>query len=275
MPGHLAGPGAAAPAFQEFLDAHRGWLRFAPDGGDTTVAVHEDLCARIQLDHEPPPGGPRWTVVAYDCPVGDLAWTAEFDTRTPHEIPLSLAASLSYALSHGSPVRRDREQWGVRPTHDALVGNLRASGWQDLSTDARMEFRSPDGTASLVRRDRGAHHRRRAEPDAPAPVTLQGGTGEQQWRATFTTATPTLLITAALAELTEPLTALRRLSEVPHAHRHLVTVHRTQAHFRPAAATSRSAYTTAPRAGLAPGAVPPLRSPTPAPPARPTRPAFP
>ncbi|MFF2657403.1 DUF317 domain-containing protein [Kitasatospora sp. NPDC058032] len=246
LPVHLAGPSDGASAFTQFLDEHDGWLRFSPDGGDTTVAVHEDLCARIQLDHEPALNGPRWTIAVYDSPVSNLSWHADFDVLTPHEIPLSVASSLSYALGHGSLARRDQAQWGSRPTREVLARDLRESGWQDVSTENQMEFRSPDGLAGLVRWDGGAHHRSPAGPDAPAPVKLWGGTGDQQWQATFTAAAPTLLITEALAELTEPLTAVRHLSEVPLAHRDLATVDRRQA-----AAASRSLHPSTAPSGTA------------------------
>ncbi|MFJ7278321.1 DUF317 domain-containing protein [Kitasatospora sp. NPDC098663] len=253
-PGYLAGPGDrdAEAAFADFLNEDQGWARYSCHGGDVSVAISECLTGRIQLDHENGDRDSRWTVAGYDSPVGERSWRAAFDQETPYEVALAVAEEYSRALSYTHPVVREEALWGLRNTRDSLLEQLRSSGWLDVGSPDAMSFRSPDGTAGLIRWDGGAFYEEPNGQDHPADVTLWVRPPEMfprnAWTAQFSQATPTRLITAALDHLTDPRSQVRRLAEVPAAHLGLVELRPRNAPVRTLAATARTAVADRPAA---------------------------
>ncbi|MGW2542008.1 DUF317 domain-containing protein [Kitasatospora sp. NPDC001574] len=249
-PGYLAGPGDPEEALDAFLAEHPTWTRHRPGAGANTVAVSECLTGRIRLDHRPG-AGIRWSVVGYESPIGDLAWSVAFDRDTPHEIALAVARRFSAALAHLG-YAYEEALWGLASTRTTLAQHLHEAGWRDVSDERRMAFEAPDRSAGLIRWDNGLFHADPGSQDYPAHLRLWAGppegTPSTEWRAEFSRNTPTRLITAALHHLTDPLSAARRRSEVPRAHQGLVEM-RNGPGTRPArirAATARAVAAAAP-----------------------------
>ncbi|WP_055590516.1 DUF317 domain-containing protein [Peterkaempfera griseoplana] len=257
-PGYLGGPGDPDAALDTFLDAHPDWSRYRPGAGETTVAVSDCLLGRIQLDHEPDSRGIRWTIAAYTSPVGERSWKAEFDTRTPHEVVLVVACQLAFALAQPAPAQRDSALWGSDRL-PALLTRAAEAGWRwrDTAADDETALQAPDGTAGLTLRE--GHERITGFEDSdglPVACTLWAGPADRpdrQWKGTFTAATPTTLLAAALSELTDPHPALRTTDQIPEAHRALVGITPRP---RRTAAAARGAQARSPDAGATPAAAP-------------------
>ncbi|GJF32666.1 hypothetical protein KNE206_53660 [Kitasatospora sp. NE20-6] len=223
-PGYLASPGDADEALEEFLDEHPGWSLHRPGAGEQPIAVSECLTGRVLLDHEPGYSRIRWTVAAYDSPIGDRAWRADFDTHTPHEVALAVAEAFSYAQRY-TGVAWEEAHWGLVALRTALVAQMREADWQDVSTHEQMAYRSPDGTAGLIRQDRGAYHTDPDGDDELSTVILWGQPpGGQRWQATFSTEAPTRMIAAALDHLTDPRPALRRRNDLAATEHAAITI---------------------------------------------------
>ncbi|WP_256176735.1 DUF317 domain-containing protein [Kitasatospora aureofaciens] len=107
-----------------------------------------------------------------------------------------------------------------------------------------MAFQSPDATAGLIRWDAGAYYDEPHGQNHPAEVTLWARCPDdfprKAWSAHFLGNTPTRLITAGLDHLTDPQPQVRRLAEVPFAHRDLVEIRPYTGSTRPLAATERT-----------------------------------
>ncbi|MET8623750.1 DUF317 domain-containing protein [Kitasatospora sp. NPDC004669] len=240
-PGYLAGPGDPEAALAAFLDEHPSWNRYS-HGQDTTVAIHEQLTAKIELNHEET-DGPRWTIASYESPVGQLAWRARFSARTPHEVVTAVARRLSYALAHPSNWQQAEALWGRLSRDIAIEGEAEAAAtsWNRTTTEHQTSFSSSDGTAGVTIRAVQGTSEARVFP----MFTVWGGPRSEdhpRWEATFTPFTPTTLITAALGEVTQPVPAIRRASQIPAVHRSDI---RSEPRHRPRfiAAQSRSAAT--------------------------------
>ncbi|MFJ4676848.1 DUF317 domain-containing protein [Kitasatospora sp. NPDC088783] len=289
-PGHLAGPGDPDAAFGQFFETNETWQRWR-SRDKSTIAVHEQLTARIELDHEAGDDDPRWTIAAYTSPVGELHWQAQFCVRTPVEIVMAVADQLTYLLDHPSGGRRDALLWEGRPL-GAAVGLALHTGQRatapDRPSDAPREApprkeHSPDAAARLARLETdpawretglgsgftrtdgtGGIHLPVQGPGStaavPGAVVWGGPRGYEhlRWRAEFTAECPNSLVIAALNEVIEPQPAERLLGQVPAANMTQVRIGARPA--RPAAATAHGHHRPT-------GSNPP--SPTPADPAPP------
>ncbi|WP_030458439.1 DUF317 domain-containing protein [Kitasatospora sp. NRRL B-11411] len=234
-PGHLAGPGNAEAALEDFFESCPTWSRWRPYD-ETTLALHERLTAVIELDHETTEN-PRWTIASYQSPVDELAWQATFCTRTPVEIVMAVAHRLTAALDSPSRLAGEDLLWGGHSYEDAVRHAVEGADvpWEQ-AVDSR-QWRRADGTAAIT----PASH----DPWAPGPAesvtTLSGGPSgsdreQHWWTATFTQHTPTALIIAALDEVVEPLPADREFGQVSEANR--AHVHIEARRSRAASATS-------------------------------------
>ncbi|MFF2955673.1 DUF317 domain-containing protein [Kitasatospora sp. NPDC057965] len=243
-PGYLAGPGDHDTALDAFHADHPSWSRHRPHDGPDTVLVSECLTGRVRLSHRPG-AGIRWSVVGYDSPIGERAWSADFDRAVPHEISLAVAGTLSSALAYTGHAYEEA-LWGTRSTRSTLAELLADACWRDVSDERKMAFEAPDATAGIIRWDNGLFHAAPDAQDHPATVCLWGGTpvgdgAPKRWQAFFSATTPTRLITAALHHLTDPLAASRSRAQIPAAHRDLVRTSPAPLPGRTQAATRRTA----------------------------------
>ncbi|MCG6496998.1 DUF317 domain-containing protein [Kitasatospora sp. A2-31] len=250
-PGHLAGPGDPDAGFAEFFEDCPGWQRYRPND-ETSVAVHEQLTARIELDHEATTG-PRWTIASYESPVGELDWRASFCARTPVEVVMAAARHLSAALNSFSANASDDLLWGRHPRREAILQAVAAGDppWQE--SQPTQEFIRPDRTGGIRTQESGALH-----PASAVEVTLWAGPrgyADARWQAQFTRNTPSMLITAALDEVVQPLPATRLMNQVPAPN--LTQVHAEARHPRRAAAAVRGRHTSPGAHALRPGSTEP------------------
>ncbi|MFE2111204.1 DUF317 domain-containing protein [Kitasatospora sp. NPDC059463] len=221
----MAGPGDAEGALADFLDESPAWGRHSP-GQDTTVALHEQLTAVIELNHEAR-NGPRWTIAGYRSPVSERTWSATFCPKTPVEVVMAVANQLSYALSATSEQVRDDLLWGRRSLDNTIAADLEATGepWPVAGPALGHYSRTrPDGTAGIE----VDHHVGDLRGIGPTITVWAGPRGydSERWKVTFTGHTPTALISAAFDEVVRPLPAIRLRSQIPAAQR-------TQVHLEP------------------------------------------
>ncbi|MEU3599326.1 DUF317 domain-containing protein [Streptomyces sp. NPDC006798] len=92
----VPGPGEHEALLTSFLDAQRDWERYRTWSDATTHAVHENLCLRVELDHEARDHTDiAWSVAAYDSPVGQRLWHATATVGTPIPIISTFLAGLA------------------------------------------------------------------------------------------------------------------------------------------------------------------------------------
>ncbi|MGA5704503.1 DUF317 domain-containing protein [Peterkaempfera bronchialis] len=252
-PGHLAGPGNAQAAFDDFFESCPTWSRWRPYD-ETTLALHERLTAKIELDHEAT-DGPRWTIAVHHSPVDQLAWRATFCTRTPVEIVMAVAHRLTSALDSTSRTAGEDLLWGRHPYEDAIRYAVEGAevSWQQ-AVDSDLWHRA-DGTAAII----PASHDPWAPGVADSVTTLWGGpsgSDQDRWMAVFTANTPTGLIVAALDEVVEPIPADREFGQVPAANRAQVQIEARRTRAATATACGRSAVEGAVVLGAAPATAP-------------------
>jgi Domain of unknown function (DUF317) len=86
-------PGDHEGLLDSFLAQEDDWEKYRPHD-ETTIASHESLLMRVEFVHEPESGEPRWTVAAYESPVGERLWHATATASTPVEMVAVLLDTL-------------------------------------------------------------------------------------------------------------------------------------------------------------------------------------
>ncbi|MFD7730451.1 DUF317 domain-containing protein [Kitasatospora phosalacinea] len=236
-PGHLAGPGDPDTAFHEFFEENETWQRWRPRD-ETTLALHEQQTARIELDHEADGDQPRWTIAAYTSPVGGLHWQARFCARTPVEVVMAVADQLTSSLDHHPDARHDALLWEGRPRDAAVHFALQDADPPWRETGLGNRFTRADGTG-------GIHLPVQVTGSAvtvPGAVVWGGPRGYDhlRWQAEFTPRCPNSIVVAALNEIIDPQAAERLRGQVPAAHLPQVRIGARPA--RPAAATAHGQH---------------------------------
>lgn len=175
-----------------FLDDHPEWQRWRTWSDETTHAVHESLCLRAELVHEPLTYAHKWRFAVYASPVGTRLWHAATCTTTPPDLVDVLLRSLAtYAAEYpdmGGPGGDEARAEATRPLAD--------SGWRPASeAPGWVRWRSPNDTFFL-RHDRTAD----SSTDTPEAWVLSGlDQHRARWTITFSATAPVV----ALADVTD------------------------------------------------------------------------
>ncbi|WP_433892549.1 DUF317 domain-containing protein [Streptomyces sp. CA-111067] len=93
VPVYDGNPGDHEELLHSFFAQQDGWEKYRPHD-ETTIASHESLLMRVEFVHEPESGEPRWTVAAYESPVGERLWHATASASTPVEMVAVLLDTL-------------------------------------------------------------------------------------------------------------------------------------------------------------------------------------
>lgn len=93
VPVYDGDPGDHGGLLDSFLAQEDDWEKYRPHD-ETTIASHESLLMRVEFVHEPEGGEPRWTVAAYESPVGERLWHATASASTPVEMVAVLLDTL-------------------------------------------------------------------------------------------------------------------------------------------------------------------------------------
>ncbi|MFF2957014.1 DUF317 domain-containing protein [Kitasatospora sp. NPDC057965] len=177
--------------------ANARWLM-----GDDPVAnvylASPDL--RIRFGFLPETPGPLWKAVASRNPFhGTPAWLITMDDNTPAEIVADFATDLVAAHAEGP----EHYLTDTYPTD--LDDTLAAAGWRTVQDErlAHPLWQSPDGYAEV-------HHLPDdLDPDAELAGTkarwvITGGTDDERWWITASSATPTRLVSSLYSAVVNP-----------------------------------------------------------------------
>ncbi|WUH90396.1 DUF317 domain-containing protein [Streptomyces sp. NBC_00433] len=93
VPVYEGDPGDHEELLDSFLEREDEWAKYRPHD-ETTIAIHESLLLRVEFVHEPEGSEPRWTVAAYESPVGERLWHATASASTPVEMVAVLLDTL-------------------------------------------------------------------------------------------------------------------------------------------------------------------------------------
>ncbi|WP_425543623.1 DUF317 domain-containing protein [Streptomyces luteireticuli] len=147
-----------------------------------------------------------WRISAYDDAFGSVRWAATFNNRTPTEFVTAFTTALAQAYTQGP----DTYLHGATNEPAQAFTPLTAVGWQHDRRAWTDELTAPDSLARLTyehlapdhQSEIAGHHSR---------WWLRGGTGRRypDWYATFTTHTPTQLITATTTAIADPAPVTR------------------------------------------------------------------
>ncbi|MEV0188424.1 DUF317 domain-containing protein [Kitasatospora purpeofusca] len=170
--------------------------------GDDPVAnvyaASPDL--RIRFGFLPEAPGPLWQAVASVDPFhGAPAWLVTMDHSTPAEIVADFAADLVVAHTEGP------QRYLDEGSKTALDETLAAAGWQAVHDERlpHLLWQSPDGYAEV-------HHLPgEIDPDTELAGTaarwvITGGTDDERWWITASSATPTNLVASLYSAVVNP-----------------------------------------------------------------------
>ncbi|MCC3773152.1 DUF317 domain-containing protein, partial [Streptomyces sp. UNOC14_S4] len=188
-PRHLAGSTAIGdPGLQPLRDL--GWALHHDDLGNTYVSAPDH---RIRLGYLPEGDDDGlWRINAYDDSFGSVRWAATFNDRTPTEFVTAFTTALAQAYTQGP----DTYLHGATNEPDQAFTPLTAADWQHDRRAWADELTAPDSLARLTYEHLAPDHQSEIAGHY-SRWWLRGGAGHHypDWYATFTTHTPTQLIT--------------------------------------------------------------------------------
>ncbi|MGW3228651.1 DUF317 domain-containing protein [Kitasatospora sp. NPDC001095] len=168
------------------------------DPAANVYAASPDL--RIRFGFLPEAPGPLWKVVASANPFHDAPdWLVTMDHNTPAEIVADFATDLVAAHAEGP------EHYLADTYPTALDETLVAAGWHAVKDErlSHLPWQSPDGYAE-------AHHLP-GDLDAEAELAgtkarwvITGGTDDERWWITASSATPTRLVSSLYGAVVNP-----------------------------------------------------------------------
>ncbi|MFI6289316.1 DUF317 domain-containing protein [Streptomyces sp. NPDC051018] len=191
VPAHAADRGNHEALLNAFLEAQGEWSKWRTWSDDTTHAVHEDLCLRVEFVHEADDRTDiGWTVAAYESPVGERLWHATATAGTPVEIMSTFLDSLASenAWGHGpTPVTEKAIAEATRPLGDA--------GWTHTVTGHGITLTAPGPHPAGVRFDPHIAH------PHPAWSMWSGNPDRPDWAIRLSPYTPAALLQDLTFEL--------------------------------------------------------------------------
>ncbi|MEU4030526.1 DUF317 domain-containing protein [Streptomyces anulatus] len=190
-----------------FLDDHPQWQRWRTWSDETTHAVHEPLCLRAELVHEPD-DEPRWRFAVYASPVGARLWHAAASTPTPPDIIDALLRSLATHAAEYPDMDSPRGDEALAEATRALTD----SGWTPAPEAPGWVRWRPADNAFFLRHDQLAD----SSTDTSAAWVLSGlDQHRARWTITFSATAPVV----ALADVTDAVAdyeaALRQKPAAP------------------------------------------------------------
>ncbi|MFF4735823.1 DUF317 domain-containing protein [Streptomyces sp. NPDC001262] len=207
-PRHLAGSTAIGdPGLQPLRDL--GWALHHDDLGNTYLSAPDH---RIRLGYLPEGDDDGlWRISAYHDAFGSVRWAATFNDRTPTEFVTAFTTALAQAYTQGP----DAYLHGATNEPDRAFTPMTAAGWQHHRRAWTDELTAPDSLARLTYEHLAPDHQSEIAGHQ-SRWWLRGGTGRRfpDWYATFTTHTPTQLITATTTAIVDPTPVTRYTREL-------------------------------------------------------------
>ncbi|MFI1185778.1 hypothetical protein [Streptomyces californicus] len=191
--GAIARSGDHEALLDTFLDDHAQWQRWRTWSDETTHAVHESMCLRAELVHEPEPHTPGWRFAVYNSPVGARLWHAAASRTALTGIIDALLRSLA---THAAEYP-DMDSPGDAARAEA-TRPLAESGWTPAPEAPGWVRWRPANVAFFLRHDQLAD----SSTDTPAAWVLSG---PDQHRARWTITLSATAPAVALADVTEAL----------------------------------------------------------------------
>lgn len=203
-PRHLAGSTAIGdPGLQPALDA--GWQLTHDDDGNVYLPSPDQ---RIRIGYLPEGGDDAlWKIAAYREQFARPRWAAAFNTSCPTEFVTAFTTGLVASYDpHGDAFLRGGLGY-YRDPMPVLAPMLEAD-WIINDRRTMLKLTSPDGLAGAW------YDRRDLDPDNELVSNetrwgMWGGQPRVGWYAVFSHHTPTALITATAAAITDPAPVLR------------------------------------------------------------------
>ncbi|WP_435220720.1 DUF317 domain-containing protein [Streptomyces sp. Tue6028] len=243
-PGYLAGPGPSLAVFKALGNA-AGWTKTIAFGTDTYFT---SPCQRVRVANPVESFYGGWTISYAEDPLGVPDWITTFDRNTPHEIVAAFTETLVDGLHNNFS---DYLCGGRRYTGTSPSSLIARHQWEPVHGSRPFRSVSPDGHAAYQMRVGRLHEY--DELLAPEKSTWRMSAGTDpvftpSWRAFFSRYTPQHLIAASASAFTDLTPVSRVMDQIPHRHRQLVSVTRTETTGpdpRVAAALTRSAHARA------------------------------
>ncbi|WP_175541352.1 DUF317 domain-containing protein [Streptomyces aidingensis] len=210
-PVYFAGTGDPALA-DRLLQAAPGWTEAVNEAG----ARFASPCKTVFVTRSPAGSDRAWQIDATRAPGDTRVWSASFSSTTPTEIVAAFTTTLVDGLRTN---HRDYLSGGPRQPGTTPATLLSELGWETkVFTDAQHQL-APDGYAGFsIRRGRVDYDAELAGAEPPQWAlycNAQELTSGPRWHATFTSATPLYLITAAAQVFSAPDPVVRRLRDLP------------------------------------------------------------
>lgn len=210
VPVYAADPGDHEELLNTFLDTHGEWEKYRTWSDDTTHASHEDLTLRVEFDHEAGPRDTKWTIAAYESPVGDRLWHATATATVPKELMSAFLDCLAEGHAHeGPPLTNVSEQTIVEATRP-----LAEAVWHSAVEGRQLRWAAPNGHAAGVHFDTFAAQRH----DSLLPAwTLWGGNTPHQpdWAIHLSRHTPPAVLQDLTFEAAHGLALRHRSTKTP------------------------------------------------------------
>lgn len=157
-----------------------------------------------------------WKITAADDAVSAPRWSASFNHVTPAEIVAGLTTALvrDYADGNDHFLHSPSLYWAdaIQPLTDA--------GWtRGAAKHGTVEITAPDGQAGVL------IDNRRSSPDDEAVILWAGPPGwGTRAEAVFSSRTPSHLVAATAAAMTDPAPVIRERHQIHRGTQHLVTL---------------------------------------------------
>ncbi|MGW1281740.1 DUF317 domain-containing protein [Streptomyces tsukubensis] len=151
-----------------------------------------------------------WRITGHEQPFAPPRWLATFDHYTPVEVVAAFTTALA----------EDHARGRLGSTHTEPLRPLAEAGWR-VDHGPYLTVSQPPDRLALVTRVNGRLDHHEEISDQRSKWTVSGGASgySSEWLGTFTTNTPTHLITATMTRLADPTPVPRYKDYLPQRNR--------------------------------------------------------
>ncbi|MGW1143624.1 DUF317 domain-containing protein [Streptomyces sp. NPDC002454] len=158
-----------------------------------------------------------WRITGHERPLAPPQWLATFDHYTPVEVVAAFTTALAEDHTHGNNTSVHSRLGGAKA--DPFLALMEA-GWR-VTHGPHVSSSQPPDRHALVSYSHGRMNHFDEINDQRARWTIGGGASgySSEWLGTFTTNTPTHLITATMNRLADPTPVPRYKEYLPERNR--------------------------------------------------------
>ncbi|MEW1551621.1 DUF317 domain-containing protein [Streptomyces tsukubensis] len=201
------------PALQPLLDA--GFNRLDDDLANIYLSSPDQ---RIRVGWLPEgEDDALWRITGHEQPFAPPRWLATFDHYTPVEVVAAFTTALAEDHAHSNNTSVHGHLGGAKA--EPLLP-LAEAGWR-VDHGPHLSVSQPPDRLALVTRINGRLDHHEEISDQRSKWTVSGGASgySSEWLGTFTTNTPTHLITATMTRLADPAPVARYKDHLPERNR--------------------------------------------------------